>query len=514
MRNPFRRRPNAILGQVGGPSLWDGPAVWSAPAQRLVVLDGERPAATVCSFVYDERPCVNLFRSLLRDIRDWPALEVWNQSKDALILRSRSVIATKFLDEGHGDVLVMLDHDIGWERGDLEHLINVCLQTGGVVGGIYPMRGFSAGTPLRATVGRDLRVGEDAAAEVDSIGTGFMAIHRTALERIRDHHRLRRTMHGFYLFFPVDLVDQGEALGPELLSEDYGFCRLARAAGVEVWADLKPLLTHFGSHQYRMVDSAVQLPPMGGMTIHTLSHFDPHPIRYGDTRAEVYVDPEDRYVSATILRGMQWEPEVTRILVELGTPGRTLVDLGAHIGVHTVLAAPHYAQVLAVEAMPETAALLARNVEHNGLTNVSVWSGAVWPEGEEPRMIRDEHNSGASHLAAGGRQGLVVDRVDLRELTARVPVGLDRAAVLKVDIEGADYHVFMQPEGQAFLTLFDVVVFEYCNAQSLDVSGVSALTYLALLRGLGFRICYLNGTEVDDEALPRGPEYLNLLGLR
>lgn len=478
--------------------------------QEISVTEESPPAATVAMFVYDERPAINLFRSMLRDIRGWPALEPWIQGKDALIVRSRGTIATRFLDGGAGDVLVMIDHDIGWDAGDLEHLVRTCLDTESVVGGIYPLRGFGLGAPVRG--GTDLHIGKDGAAEVEYVGTGFMAIHRRVLERLSEH--MTRTAHGFYNFFPLLIEAPVQGGEPELLSEDYSFCKLVRGAGFKVWADLKPTLTHFGSHEYRMVDTGVRLPESRTFMLRNVAYREAQPIHLLGRTARVYVDPEDRFVSGTILRGAEWEPEVSELLARLGAKGgatrQVLVDLGAHIGVHTVLAAPYYSEVLAVEALPHLAEILVRNVKLNELENVTVWSGALWTSNASPKMIRDVYNSGASHVSTTN-QGIPVDRVDLQELTARLA---GSGHVLKVDIEGAEPRTFMNDDGSDFLAKFDHLLFEYCPAQFLDISEVSGSDYLAFLREVGFRITRIDGAEFDDGMLPTGQAYINLLGTR
>ncbi|PZQ55615.1 MAG: hypothetical protein DI570_22070 [Phenylobacterium zucineum] len=59
--------------------------------------------------------------------------------------------------------------------------------------------------------------------------------------------------------------------------------------------------------------------------------------------------------------------------------GRTFVDVGANIGAIALPVARRAARVLAIEAHPQLAAILARNVEENGLRNVEVMHAAAGP---------------------------------------------------------------------------------------------------------------------------------------
>ena len=56
-------------------------------------------------------------------------------------------------------------------------------------------------------------------------------------------------------------------------------------------------------------------------------------------------------------------------------PGSVVLECGAHHGAHTILLSKwvgDQGKVIAVEPMPENAAIIRRNIELNGLTNVTV----------------------------------------------------------------------------------------------------------------------------------------------
>ena len=76
--------------------------------------------------------------------------------------------------------------------------------------------------------------------EVEAVGTGFMKISRSALERIRaarpDLERADYTR-----FFWFNDQDGGE---------DYEFCALARSVGLSIWADPTIDLKHVGDKEY------------------------------------------------------------------------------------------------------------------------------------------------------------------------------------------------------------------------------------------------------------------------
>lgn len=200
---------------------------------------------------------------IVRDIRQWPTLGHFRMSADALIDRSRNRAASMFLaaDPAEaGDVMVMIDHDMTWAPGDLEHLTNACLETGGVVAGIYSKRSFGKGVAVRFSQPGDWQQGSDQLAPCDYVSTGFMAIHRKVLETLAE--KLPKTLGDFYPFFLPVLAERkfGDQEATEYLSEDWAFCYRAIEAGFTIHADMKPYLVHCGEYGYRVIDS--QVPPV------------------------------------------------------------------------------------------------------------------------------------------------------------------------------------------------------------------------------------------------------------
>jgi len=88
--------------------------------------------------------------------------------------------------------------------------------------------------------------------EIARAGTGFLRIHRSVLEKMKDagegnpnwaHHYVN---HGAdeWDFFPVGVVNK------EYLSEDWYFCDKARALGFKIMLDTRIQVRHEGSAIY------------------------------------------------------------------------------------------------------------------------------------------------------------------------------------------------------------------------------------------------------------------------
>src|SRR5947207_12304988 len=96
--------------------------------------------------------------------------------------------------------------------------------------------------------------------------------------------------------------------------------------------------------------------------------------------AKFFVDPGDRVVGAWLMWHGGWQRREIDSAVSIVSAARRLppdavfVDVGAHIGTHTIYAlrSGRFARVVAFEPAPRNAALLARNLDANGLTHVAV----------------------------------------------------------------------------------------------------------------------------------------------
>jgi len=138
-----------------------------------------------------------------------------------------------------------------------------------------------------------------------------------------------------------------------------------------------------------------------------------------------------------------YEPQETLLLPALLGPGDTCVDVGAHWGYFSLLAAARVGatgRVLAVEADPRVFATLERTLALNPSLNVETIQVAA---AAEPGTLVlngfDEHgdNWGISSIATGqGGTAFSVQSAPLDVLLERR--GVTEVSLLKMDIEGAE----------------------------------------------------------------------------
>jgi FkbM family methyltransferase len=148
------------------------------------------------------------------------------------------------------------------------------------------------------------------------------------------------------------------------------------------------------------------------------------------------LDRADASVSIQIAEGA-YEPHVEATLDRLLEPGDVFVDVGANVGYHTVRASRSVGpdgRVVAVEANPENARLIAHTIELNAITNIELVPVAL--SSRRGHVVFGTHvgsNGGFLDAAtsASGR-GTLVPTFALDDL------GLERVSVVKIDVEGAE----------------------------------------------------------------------------
>lgn len=226
------------------------------------------------------------FAAGLKDVK----LSYGRISGDALITRSRSRVASSFLERNSSDVLFMIDRDVSWNPGDLVDTASLAHEMNSIVGGLYSKRSFGGGFSSRIPIDKmkenpTLKIGEKGIVEADCVATGFMAIPRHVLFKIltrleRDHNwdpgGLAELDHDYYTYgdWPyIEKVYDGPSFSyydffscfvsnhtvlegkREFLSEDWAFCRRWQMLGGKCYISTKPVITHKGDYGFLPSDA-------------------------------------------------------------------------------------------------------------------------------------------------------------------------------------------------------------------------------------------------------------------
>jgi FkbM family methyltransferase len=164
---------------------------------------------------------------------------------------------------------------------------------------------------------------------------------------------------------------------------------------------------------------------------------------------------DDTVISDWLFIRRTWEPYESELVRRVLRPGAKVVDVGAHIGYYTLLAAScvgAQGRVWAFEPAPDNYRLLARNVRQNHLERfVRTENCAVSDRaGETPlylsatnygdhRIFASDHDDDALFNQGQERRRMTVPTVSLDGYLAERAAGpID---VIKLDVQGAELNV-------------------------------------------------------------------------
>jgi FkbM family methyltransferase len=164
-------------------------------------------------------------------------------------------------------------------------------------------------------------------------------------------------------------------------------------------------------------------------------------------RGRFYIDPFSHF-GYFILRDGDYEPMLRSFLEDNICEGSVFVDVGAHEGYFSVVAAKiagREGRVLAIEPQARLLPILACNLRINDLENVQIVGLAVSNGAAVTRMyLQPGYNTGGSGFTNRSRWRRPTQDVATRRLAdILADHGIDRVDVIKVDIEGYEYEAIL-----------------------------------------------------------------------
>ena len=220
----------------------------------------------------------------------------------------------------------------------------------------------------------------------------------------------------------------------------------------------------------------------------------------------MWVDTRDRVIATQLLGGGAWEPAETSAFLARLREGMCVFDVGANVGIYTLLAARAVGpsgRVYAFEPEPRNFALLTRNVAENGFTNVRLVNAAVSDRAGVARLHLDDANFGAHSFEAGSvrtssGRSVEVDTVSLDGFVDEAR-GFEAGVVVKVDVQGAE--ALVVEGGRRLLAMPRVTALMEIWPEALARAQADAAHLLASLAGLGFRFEDVEAPESGRRAL-------------
>ena len=197
----------------------------------------------------------------------------------------------------------------------------------------------------------------------------------------------------------------------------------------------------------------------------------------------------------------EYEPGVVGTLLGELSPDGVFVDVGAHVGLLSLVAARRTTagagRVYAIEPSPANVELLRRHIAMNGFDDRVVVVQAL--AGDRPRAsVGFTYRPGqctANSLAYDIGDGR---RVDLPMITIDALVverGLPAPQVIKIDVEGYEHHVLQG--ARSVLAAGAPVVICAIHPEPLEKLGTSAERVLSDMRAWGYEAFDIDGRAVE-----------------
>lgn len=218
------------------------------------------------------------------------------------------------------------------------------------------------------------------------------------------------------------------------------------------------------------------------------------------------LDTRDVGIAHEVLLHGAYESTETLLFAESVPEGGVVLDVGANVGIYTVIAAERVGpqgRVYALEPDPANFSLLCENVALNGYGDrVVVLQKAVADASGQRRLVQHDVNLGLHHLNDDAEleghwvSSTMVETVSLDGLIEAER--LERVDVVKLDVEGAEGLVV--DGARRLLASERLTVFSEWRPDSLRTLGYDPVGLVDRLRRLGFCV------EVLDEKLKRARE--------
>lgn len=220
-----------------------------------------------------------------------------------------------------------------------------------------------------------------------------------------------------------------------------------------------------------------------------------------------FIDNRDTVVSQELILSGKWEEYETSLFKQNIKKGDVILDIGAHIGYYTLIAADivgDKGKVYAFEPDPRNFTLLERNIQENGYKNVVLINKAVADRTGNLRLFLNTENTGDHRIykVSDKRRSIKIQSITLDDFFKDKNKKVD---MIKMDIQGSEVRAFKgalklikQNQNIKILTEF----WPY----GLKLSGSSAKEYVRLLIRNNFRLFDLDEikkmkTEISEKQL-------------
>jgi len=252
----------------------------------------------------------------------------------------------------------------------------------------------------------------------------------------------------------------------------------------------------------RIYRFSVHIPPIRMLANALIRSRIPNSLKIEE--GEILLDKSDVAVSGSLALGIFEKEEVDLFRKSL-RPGMTVIDIGANIGLYTIIAAKRVGptgKVFSFEPAQEICLRLKKNIEHNQFKNVTVNQVALdnTPGARTLYLDKDNkgHNSFSNDNSAYKELTVTTETLDQSLQKYDSPV----VDIIKMDIEGAEPLAFEGMQ-ETLKRSPNVVIFTEIFPDAIKRLGKDPLVFLNNLSNLNKSIWIINEDTTDLKLLKK-----------
>lgn len=193
---------------------------------------------------------------------------------------------------------------------------------------------------------------------------------------------------------------------------------------------------------------------------------------------DIFIPEKDVYIREALLEHQIWEPNTLKLCLDRITSESIVVEVGSHVGTHTIELARNSRFVYAFEMQRLLFQILNVNCMFNGITNVIPFLGGVSNENkkiysQEPdwKNMQEKFNSGnvkiekLTEINEKDKSFFAMDIIKLDDHLKLLPY----LSLLKIDVEGHEHKVL---EGaKNLIKKFKPIIVTECHGIKTDYTG-------------------------------------------
>jgi len=171
-------------------------------------------------------------------------------ANESLVTRARNNLMAKMMTNEAATHFMFIDADI---RFDANSIFQMLAADKDIIAGMYPKKAYPIAYNIN--LNKETKI-QGPLFTVDTAATGFLMFKRKVYADLIAAHPKTKYIDDvglgkqfekyMYAIFDCEIDDQGH-----YLSEDWNFCRRAKALGYDIWADSRVLLNHSGTHEFQ-----------------------------------------------------------------------------------------------------------------------------------------------------------------------------------------------------------------------------------------------------------------------